>query len=113
MPGKTLATLGTNLATARVRVARWLDTTLPGRLVEHAIMFIFTCGLYRVTYEVLHVVLPGDSPWTPVIQIIEGGTMTAIFLGLSYDFLSALWNRFVRGRSSNHDHTSPLVAFAI
>ena len=112
IPGGTIMPVSDKWSDRWKVFAHWRDTTVPGVLLAHSVLFLFTGVLYRLTYEGLHRILPPCEIWTGAIGVIEGGTMALIFLLLSYDVLRILWNRVHRG-AVGHDLSSLLLVSAL
>jgi hypothetical protein len=98
--GDTLTPMpGVQLADVKARFLQWRETTVTGKVFVHAAGSVAMAAIYRGTFELLHLLLPKDSPWSQAIESIEGFTVTTIFVMLSLEILSVVWKRMRRSRN--------------
>jgi hypothetical protein len=80
----------------------WAERSVVGKVIEHSVGFVFIAALYRLTYEILHILLPPKSIWSIAIGFMEGLVITTIFVALSLEVIVIVCKRIMRSIGS-HD----------
>jgi hypothetical protein len=111
MPGDRLTKVKTEVAPLWQGFQRWRTTSLSGAVFTHSYESVFSAAFFRVSYTILHFLLPGGF-WKEWIVVIDGAIITLVFLALGYNVVVEFYNRRQRiGTSNSGSGFLAVVAF--